>query len=170
MSSSNRSGIRLNLLPVVLTILLAITVFATACSQQHVISDAQSSIPSVSSSARLSTRPAAQLNQQFQLKIQQVAAIEADYLKIQFLDVSDDSRCPVDVQCFWAGQATVVIGIVKDGNNLGNVNLVLGAASQEQATAHFDDYTISLLELTPYPQRNQQIELSDYTATLLVSR
>ncbi|HEY9663685.1 MAG TPA: hypothetical protein V6C65_34995, partial [Allocoleopsis sp.] len=78
--------------------------------------------------------------------------------------------CPVDVQCFWAGQATVVISIVKGGNNLGNFNLVLGAAPQDQATAHFDDYTISLLELNPYPQQNQQIEHSAYIATLLISR
>ena len=124
----------------------------------------------ISSSARSLTLPSVHLNQQFQLKIQQVTEIESEHLKIQFLDVSDDSRCPVGVQCFWAGQATVIISIVKDGNSLGNVNLVLGAASQDQATAHFDDYTIGLLELAPYPQQNQQIERSDYTATLLVSR
>lgn len=161
--------IRLQLLPIALAITLVIAVFITACSQQNVISNSQTVVPSVSSSARLSTS-LTQLNQPFQLKIQQIAEIESENLQIQFLEVSDDSRCPVDVQCFWAGQATIVIGILKDGNNLGNVNLVLGAASPDQATAHFDNYTISLLELTPYPQQNQQVERLDYTATLLVSR
>lgn len=112
----------------------------------------------------------AQLNQPFQLKGDQAAVITPDHLKVRFLNVSNDSRCPIGVQCPWAGQATVVIRVEKNDSALGDFSLILNAASQEQTAIRVDNYSIKLLDLTPHPKQNQQIKLSEYIATLLVSR
>ncbi|MFH1764671.1 MAG: hypothetical protein ABIF09_10810 [Gemmatimonadota bacterium] len=37
--------------------------------------------------------------------------LEGSVLRFSFGEVLEDSRCPVDVTCVWAGNAKVVIGI-----------------------------------------------------------
>lgn len=44
-------------------------------------------------------------------------------LKIKFLNITEDSRCPSDVVCVWEGQATAVINIFKNDQNLGDFSL-----------------------------------------------
>lgn len=53
----------------------------------------------------------AQLDQEFQLSVRQVALIESESLSITFLDVLEDSRCPSDVVCIWAGNAEVELEV-----------------------------------------------------------
>jgi len=170
MNFLNQQRTRFNFLFIFMIVTLCIGVSITGCHLRSASND-QSSFQSTLFSDRL--KPAqvpAQLNQPFQLKSDQVAVITPGNLKVQFLNVSNDSRCPIGVQCPWAGQATVVIRAERNGNALGDFNLILNAAAQEQPTVRFDDYSIKLVDLTPYPKQNQQVKLSEYVATLLVSR
>ncbi|RZK52619.1 MAG: hypothetical protein EOO87_14810 [Pedobacter sp.] len=74
------------------------------------------------------------------------------------LAVSDfaDSRCPIDVQCVWAGTATLKIAITANGNtqNLelckGGCNVTKQATIQE-FTLNDVAYTIELADMKPYP-------------------
>lgn len=108
------------------------------------------------------------LGSQFQLKVEQIAFIEAENLKIKFLNV-DDSRCPTDIQCFWSGQVAIVVNVVKNERDLGNFKLISKVGNEKLSAKVFDGHSIRLIEVTPYPKTTQKIEVSDYIITLVVS-
>lgn len=109
------------------------------------------------------------INQPFQLRINQTATIENEGLRVTFQDVTEDSRCPIGAQCFWEGQATVAVGIAKDGQDLGTLSLTLRAGMEHLATTTLDEYTIQLAAVDPYPKQGRQTQPSDYVVTLVVS-
>lgn len=109
----------------------------------------------------------ARLNQPFQLGVQQ--QIVVDGLTIQFLGISEDSRCPTDVQCMWAGQVSARFQV--SSNNIPATEVVLteGAGTDTQSTTTVDGYQIQLGEVTPYPNTQNPIEPDGYTVTLTVT-
>lgn len=111
----------------------------------------------------------ANLDTEFQLKVDQKAVIKSENIEIKFLDVVEDSRCPSDVVCIWAGQTTVAVSVLKSGKNLGNFNLTIGTSENLNAKT-FNGYSIKLIKLEPYPKSTQKIALSDYAATLIVNK
>ena len=102
-----------------------------------------------------------------QLKINQTAFVESENLKIKILNITEDSRCPSNVECFWEGQATVMIGIMKN-NQSRNFNLTSRAAHEDVAVKYFDEYYIRLIKIEPYPESTQRMMFSDYIITLIV--
>jgi len=112
----------------------------------------------------------AQLGTEFRLKGGQSAAVEGENLTITFSAVAEDSRCPVDVECFWAGRVIVVLDVDKDSQRLGEV-AIEWSASGAPARAEVGDYTLQLRGVEPHPRQDTQpIPLTDYTITLVVSR
>lgn len=126
-------------------------------------------------------------NSPFKLKINQSAFLDyaeepqenedgkLNKIKIQFLDVLEDSRCPSDVQCVWEGRAVILLKITVDNGSLRvdepkeffiNLSTVL---TESQSKAKFDGHTIFLKELEPYPLSSRQIKKNDYIATLIVT-
>ena len=112
----------------------------------------------------------ANLDTPFQLEINQIASIDSNDIRIKFLNITEDSRCPSDVVCVWEGQATVVVNIVKNNQNLGDFSLTNRAAHEDLAMKNFDGYSIKLMKVDPYPKSTQRIDTSDYTITLIVSK
>ena len=110
------------------------------------------------------------LDSQFGLKPDQVALIASENIKIKFLKVEEDSRCPSEVQCVWQGQVKVLVNVVKDEREFGNLNLISRVGEEDLAVKTFDGYSIKLIEVAPYPKKTQRLEISDYLVTLVVSR
>lgn len=109
----------------------------------------------------------AKLNVPFQLKIHQIATIKSENLKIKFLNVTSDSRCPADVNCIWQGEVTIVVNLVKNGQNLGNFSL--SSVFNPEITAN--KYSIKLTNVVSGPVLSgQPIKNSDYVVTLVVSK
>ena len=106
----------------------------------------------------------------FQLKINQVAFIKSENIKIIFMNVTEDSRCPSDVECIWEGQVTIVINIFKNNQFIGEFNLTSRTGFDELAIKEFDGYSINLIKVEPYPISTQIIELSDYIVIFNVSK
>jgi hypothetical protein len=84
---------------------------------------------------------------------------------VRFLRVAADSRCPLRVQCVWAGDGSVVFEMVpRDGEavehtlhtNEGPKAVVLGS------------YELTLLKLNPYPEVPGDITPEDYRAMLVL--
>jgi hypothetical protein len=117
-----------------------------------------------------STIISAELNAPFQLQIDQMAIIKSENIKIIFVNVTEDSRCPSDVECVWEGQVTIVINILKNKQVQGEFNLTSRAGINELAIKEFDEYVIELLVVDPYPISTKKIELEDYITTLNVSK
>ena len=86
-------------------------------------------------------------------------------VQISILNV-EDSRCPADVLCIWQGEAKISLNVIKDSKNLGNFVL---STLKEKSIQRFDNFTIKLVEVEPYPNSKKEIMLSDYVITLVVS-
>lgn len=95
-------------------------------------------------------------------------SLKSEKLNILFVRVEQDSRCLQDTTCVWAGQATILIKVSMDGQNLGDFTLSLSPG--QDASVKIDErYSIKLVDLHPYPRKNQVVEGTNYQATLLVS-
>ncbi len=75
------------------------------------------------------------------------------------VDSIQDSRCPADVNCIWAGQAKVVMLLSADEDS-SRVALILDPAFSEGSKKRLDStnvslnkqaYKVILREVTPYP-------------------
>ena len=65
------------------------------------------------------------LGAEFELKVNQEAVINSENIRIKFLEILEDSRCPRDVQCIWAGQIKILINIMKNNQDMGNFELAI---------------------------------------------
>lgn len=107
----------------------------------------------------------AQLDEPFTLGVSQAAQVED--LRLIFLRVLEDSRCPVDVVCVWAGNARVELELILAG--AGKSRVLLNSLL-EPREASFSGYLIQYIDLKPYPKSTQQIDPRAYHLTLVVSR
>ena len=87
------------------------------------------------------------LGQEFTLKQGQTALISGENLQIAFGGVKSDSRCPADVQCFWEGDAEVVLNVNKVGSNEGTT-INLHANRKFVQSAKYQQYEIKLVYLS----------------------
>jgi hypothetical protein len=78
-------------------------------------------------------------------------------------EVVTDSRCAEGVQCIWAGEVkvrTILSTQVSHGEHVMTPGV-------PQA---FGDYTVTLLEVTPYPKAGEEIPVSAYRFTYEVKK
>ena len=105
-----------------------------------------------------------QAGEPFQLRVG-AAATTSDGLSIAFDRVASDSRCPIDANCVWAGDAVIVL---KMSHRSGRDDVELHTdAGRKRAT--FLSYTVELVALAPYPQASRPTAPTDYVATLTLS-
>jgi hypothetical protein len=108
----------------------------------------------------------------FQLEAGEAALLESQGVKIGLMEVLEDSRCPRDVVCVWAGRAVVLISVTHEGQNLAQAELAIGEAGKDASTWSFGRYTVELLALDPYPAAagsGDNDEKPVYSATLVLS-
>jgi hypothetical protein len=111
----------------------------------------------------------ANFGNQFNLKTNQSAIINSGEVKVTFIEVTEDSRCPSDLNCFWAGQIQVSVNILENGHDLGTLHLVNNASRKDLSIKKINKHLIEFIKAKPYPKSNQEIEFSDYIITLAVS-
>ncbi len=112
--------------------------------------------------------PSVPLNQAFTLAPGETAAVDGTSLRVQFLRVTGDSRCPGDALCIQGGDALVHIR-AQNGGSASEYALHTGDASLS-AVSHAG-FRIELSELQPYPFSSlPPIQPGNYRATLTVSR
>ena len=93
----------------------------------------------------------AQDGQEIELKITKQKVVTKDKIKIKFLSVVEDSRCPEGVNCIWAGNAKIKIEVSqKNQKEIFDINTNLG-----EKGVSFKDYAINLEKLTPAPKKGQ---------------
>jgi hypothetical protein len=126
---------------------LAILLAATACT------DAPSS-------------PTVPLDRQFELAPGQSASVEGASIRVSFLRVVGDSRCPADALCVQGGDAIVEIQVHPDSS--GGVPYELHTG--DMRPVQHGDLTIELVQLSPYPFSSRTIQPDEYRATLRVTR
>jgi len=102
------------------------------------------------------------LGDSFDLKIGESVSIKNEQLNFQFVNVPEDSRCPEGAMCIWAGNAAVVIKIF---NVMDTVNTYLNPKKID-----YDSYTITLLQLSPYPKIGVPRDTTQYVAQFVVTK
>ena len=112
------------------------------------------------------TGPAVPLNQQFTLAPGETASVQDTSLRLQFLRVSGDSRCPADAVCIQGGDALVLIR-VSDGES---ADYELHTGDQSRAAVTHRGLRITLVQVQPYPFSSRTIGAEEYRATFTVSR
>jgi hypothetical protein len=110
------------------------------------------------------------LGNQFNLKVDQTITVKPDNIIVKFLSVTEDSRCPSDVVCVWAGQVSILINVTKNGENLGDITLTLGVSNPDLAVKNVSGYNVKVVAVNPYPISTHKIEPSEYIVTLIVSK
>ena len=106
---------------------------------------------------------AATLNEPIQLAPGQWASFKAEKLEVQFVGIDDDSRCPNDVTCVWAGEVVVRLTLRRDSRNK-------EVAVKETQGLTVDGYTISILQVLPPRASSGPIPPADYRVTLKITR
>ena len=95
-------------------------------------------------------RDAAQdIDHRFEVKLHESAIIESKDLRIEFIEVLEDSRCPAGVTCIWAGRARALIGISLGGEDLGRHERILEGGQGDLSVARAGGYLIGFLALDP---------------------
>jgi len=92
------------------------------------------------------------------------------FLRVQFVGVPADSRCPASVECVWAGDAAVALdaGPVAEAGPVALCPDTLHTNLEPKADV-CATYDISLLDVTPYPQVPGPIPPGDYAVRLQFS-
>jgi hypothetical protein len=89
-----------------------------------------------------------------------------DKTSICFDSVLNDSRCPIGVECIWAGNAVVKLGLTKDQRKH---EIKLNTFPNFQTDTIIDNLYISLVELTPYPNIQTSSQDSSYKVKLTIT-
>ena len=106
------------------------------------------------------------LNEQFTLAPGESASISSASMRVTFLHVFGDSRCPADAFCIQGGDAIVHVRVI-DGTSREHE---LHTGDRARASATHGPFRVTLEELQPYPFSSRTIAPGDYRATLTVAR
>jgi len=88
-------------------------------------------------------------------------AVAGTVTHIGLLQVENDSRCPIDAMCVWAGNAVAVLGIRAGTGPTVPYRLNTGL---EPRTVDVMGYRVRLDSLLPRPRAGQAIPQGDYVA------
>ena len=95
------------------------------------------------------------------------AVAKRSKLKIKFVSVVEDSRCPVGAQCVWAGNARikVEISVPKGEKKTFEINTETGPKGDQ-----IGGYAVTLDSLTPYPNASKPTDPKKYAAKFTIIR
>ena len=102
------------------------------------------------------------LDAEIQIKFGESVTLEKGRLTIKFRSLVGDSRCPQGVVCVWAGNAEVILEVLKNEIAL---NTILDP--KEQVVG---DYNIQLRDVLPYPKAGEEIKPEDYSIKIVVNK
>jgi hypothetical protein len=85
-------------------------------------------------------------------------------IQIGFVEVTEDSRCPRDATCVWAGEVKVQLTLRRDGGEPTQREVREGDA------AEFHGYKVTLVRVMPYPVSSKTTPAADYRATIKITQ
>ncbi|WP_310991656.1 hypothetical protein [Aequorivita marina] len=105
------------------------------------------------------------------IKVPKGETVVLNDVSIKFLEVVEDSRCPKDVDCIWAGRAIVKVAVAANGKTT-EKTLIFGAVKpdEEKNTNLYSSANLAIngLKLDPYPTSKSSGKDTGYT--LLISK
>lgn len=87
-------------------------------------------------------------------------------VNIKFIEVLQDSRCPKNVNCVWAGEVVVLVDIFENGKKSDQKKLTLSPTSHLQNLLGnlftSEAVTITGFNVLPYPVSGVKTKVEDY--------
>ena len=133
----------------ILTMFLAMFSFASGCEKEDI-----------------TTTMDFDLNENVEVKYEQLASLNDLDLKLMVVEVLEDSRCPKDALCVWAGQVRLNLEVIYQGVKSYKEVIYLDGQPNELIVG---EYLIQLENVTPENEVDEVIELDDYTFTFLIT-
>ena len=90
------------------------------------------------------------------------AAVKNAEIKVTFVAVTEDSRCPRDVTCIWAGEVKVQLEVQQASQVASQVEIL------ERGSTVAGKYRVTLVRVEPQPTSTARIAPQDYRATLKI--
>ena len=109
----------------------------------------------------------AHLGEEFSLKSGQIAVISNENLKIEFVEVTEDSRCPKGATCIWEGRAAALVEISTDWSTQ-RLELTEPGLTDAPARETFKEYDITY-KVEPYPEVGKEISADEYRLLITIS-
>jgi hypothetical protein len=109
----------------------------------------------------------AQSSQQFEVQVAKEKYVLKKKLKVKFLELVEDSRCPIGTTCIWAGMAKIKINVRTSKGVSKDFELTTMGESE---SVKFEGYEIKLLDVNPKPADNVRIDRTKYNAKILVKK
>ncbi|MEQ1908768.1 MAG: hypothetical protein ABMA15_08090 [Vicinamibacterales bacterium] len=103
----------------------------------------------------------------FTLKPAETATVGQDRVQVRFDRVVADSRCPRDVQCITAGEATVRVLVTVPGQQASAFELT---TTPKGSIVKTGAYALTLSGLAPVPLSTTPTKDSDYRATFVLAK
>ena len=136
-------------------LLLAGVVLATGCKSSEEVLNSDPAEAAV----------VTEVGQTFDLRVGQTARVGSGQLLVGFRGVAADSRCPVNVQCVWAGDAEIRLQVTVARMAWTDHTLHTGV---EPRSLRFRENTITVVGLKPETRSGSTIPKENYVVTLKV--
>ncbi len=108
----------------------------------------------------------ARLGEEFDVRVGETAHIAGTRFSLRVDSVPEDSRCPRDAVCVWAGNARVVLAL-RDGESTDRAEV---NSTLEPHAATRWGYHVQLVRVQPEALAGQAIAQREYRIRLLVNR
>jgi hypothetical protein len=108
----------------------------------------------------------AALGEQFMLYADKTSVITGESLKIEFVEVTADSRCPIGIECLVAGDAKCLM-LISYFNS--QTSLTFTQQGSDDNTMDFNVFKITY-QLQPYPLSGDTINAADYRLKMTVTK
>jgi hypothetical protein len=102
----------------------------------------------------------------FALPLGKVATVSGNGARITFNRVTDDSRCPIDVVCVWAGDAKIELTVATNATSAETTVISVTPPNNEVSAAGM---RIRLVSLAPASRQSEPSAKRAYVAQLVVT-
>lgn len=107
------------------------------------------------------------LNDTLQIAFGDTVFNDDENIRLTFDSLLGDSRCPVNVQCVWEGNAEIGFVFSKDSEV---IPFRLNTSGNFATSARVGDYDIKLVDVFPVPHTDSLYVADDYSARVVVSK
>lgn len=111
-----------------------------------------------------------QLDKVFDVSFQKTATFCDGAISITFTKVTQDSRCPEDVVCFWQGLAEVEVLIAVNGSEEKFLFSTFPTFQDVPSEVTYRGYIFNLEGVKPYPNTKFSQKEKDYSIQMLVEK
>ena len=100
------------------------------------------------------------------VKVQINKQVKANGVTVEFVELMEDSRCPVDVDCVWAGNAKIKVRVSKNGRS----KFLELNTMPETVLASYAGYRFKLKALLPELRSNVRVNRNAYVASIEMTK